>query len=91
MKRKLKIHRFLLVVFLISYFSYMFTVQEIEFKKYRNEKKAYMEQIEIAKQKTEEYKSYAEYVKTDNYIEKVAREKLSMVRPEEKIYIEINN
>jgi len=91
MKRKFKIHRFILAVFLISYFSYIFTIQEIEYKKYLNEKKSYIEQIEVAKHKTEEYRSYAEYVKSDAYIEKVAREKLSMVRPEEKIYIEINN
>jgi len=91
MKRKFKIHRFILAVFLISYFTYIFTIQEIEYRKYLTEKQSYLEQIEIAKHKTEEYKKYAEYVKSDVYIEKVAREKLSMVRPEEKIYIEINN
>ena len=91
MKRKFKIHKFILAVFLISYFSYIFTIQEIEYRKYLTEKNSYLEQIELARHKTEEYKSYAEYVKSDAYIEKVAREKLSMVRPEEKIYIEINN
>jgi len=91
MKRKFKIHRFILTVFLISYFTYIFTIQEIEYRKYQAEKQSYLEQIDMAKQKTEEYKKYAEYVKSDAYIEKVAREKLSMVRPEEKIYIEINN
>lgn len=91
MKRKFKVHRFILTMFLISYFTYIFTIQEVEYRKYLTEKKSYLEQIDIAKHKTEEYRKYAEYVKSDAYIEKVAREKLSMVHPEEKIYIEINN
>ncbi len=91
MKQKSKRLRALIVLFLISYVSYIFVVQEIEFRKYEELKVSYTEQIKIAKAKTGEYKKYAEYIKSDEYIEKVAREKLGMVYPEEKIYIEINN
>ena len=44
-----------------------------EIKKYDKEKQYYMEQIELAQAKHEEYKKYSEYVKTDAYIEKIAR------------------
>lgn len=91
MKQKSKRLRVLILLFLISYVSYIFVVQEIEFRKYEDLKVSYTEQIKIAKAKTDEYKKYAEYIRSDEYIEKIAREKLGMVYPEEKIYIEINN
>lgn len=90
MKRKANPLKILIVIGLLFYVSYTFIRQEIEIKKYDKEKTYYVEQIEIAKAKNEEYKKYSEYVKTDAYIEKVAREKLGMLLPEEKIYIEYN-
>ena len=91
MKQKSKRLRALILLFLISYVSYIFVVQEIECQKYKELKVSYTEQIKLAKAKTIEYKEYAEYIKSDEYIEKIAREKLNIVYPEEKIYIEINN
>lgn len=38
----------------------------------------------------EELKRQKEILDTDEYIEKVAREKLGMVKPGEKIFIDIN-
>lgn len=91
MKQKSKRIRALIVLGLMMYVSYIFVVQEIEYQKYKDLKVSYTEQIKLAKAKTIEYKEYAEYIKSDEYIEKIAREKLNMVYPEEKIYIEINN
>ena len=91
MKQKSKRIRALIVLGLIIYVSYIFVIQEMEYKKYKDLKVSYTEQIKLAQLKTEEYKKYAEYIKSDEYIEKIAREKLGMVYPEEKIYIEINN
>ena len=58
-------------------------------KKYEKEKASYIEQIDLAKQKQEEYRNYSEYINSEEYIEKIAREKLGMLLPEERIYIEI--
>lgn len=91
MKRKSNKIRALIAICSIIYVSYIFVVQEMEYRKYLELKVSYTEQIKLAQAKTEEYKKYAEYVKSDKYIEKIAREKLNMVYPEEKIYIEINN
>jgi len=90
MKKKANPLKILFLFFLMFYATYTLIVQEIEIKKYDKEKVYYMEQIELAKAKNEEYKKYSEYVKTDAYIEKIAREKLGMLLPEEKLYIEYN-
>ena len=89
MKRKVNWLKVCLLFFLTIYATYTFIKQEVEIKKYEREKLAYIEQINLAKQKKEEYKHYSEYVHTDAYIEKIAREKLGMLLPEERIYIEI--
>lgn len=91
MRQKPKIFRILFGIFLISYVSYTFAIQQIELNKYLKLKESYIEQINIAKAKTVEYKNYSEYVKSDKYIEEIAREKLGMILPEEKIYIDITN
>jgi cell division protein FtsB len=90
MKRRPKIFKMLFAAFLILYTSCIFINQSKEYKKYCKLKDSYIEQVNLAKAKTEEYKAYTEYVKSDKYIEQIAREKLGMILPEEKIYIEIN-
>jgi len=89
MKRKVNWLKLCMLVFLFIYAVYTLIKQEIEINKYEKEKIAYMEQITLAKQKHDEYKHYSEYVNSDEYIEKIAREKLGMLLPEERIYIEI--
>lgn len=90
MKRKVNPINLFIILFFTVYSMVTFVKQEIEIKKYEKEKQSYMDQIAMAKKKNEEYKRYSEYVNTDEYIEKVAREKLGMLLPEEKIYIEYN-
>jgi len=89
MKRKVNWPKFLMILFFTIYASVILIKQEIEINKYEKEKITCMEQINLAKQKQEEYKNYSKYINTDEYIEKIAREKLGMLLPEERIYIEI--
>jgi len=89
MKKKVNWLKLCMLVFLFTYAVYTLVKQEIEIHKYEKEKAVYMEQITLAKQKQDEYKHYSEYVNSDEYIEKIAREKLGMLLPEERIYIEI--
>ena len=90
MKKKVNPVNFLVILFLMFYSVFTFIKQEIEIKKYEKEKQVYLEQIALAKEKNVEYKKYSEYVNTEAYIEKIAREKLGMLLPEEKKYIEYN-
>ena len=87
-KRKVNWLKVYIILFLTVYASYILIKQEIEINKYDNEKLYYMEQIDLANKKHEEYKHYSEYVKSEEYIEKIAREKLGMLLPEERVYIE---
>lgn len=89
MKKKVNWLKVWLLTFLLIYATYTLIKQEIEIKKYEKEKLAYIEQINLAKQKHDEYKHYSVYVNSDEYIEQIAREKLGMLLPEERIYIEI--
>ena len=89
MKRKVNWPKFLIILFFTIYAGWVLIKQEIEIKKYEKEKISYMEQINLAKQRHEECKNYSEYVNSDEYIEKIAREKLGMLLPEERVYIEI--
>ena len=88
MKKKVNPINFLVIIFLTFYSIFTFVKQEIEIKKYEKEKQGYLEQIALARAKNMEYKKHSEYVNTDEYIEKIAREKLGMLLPEEKKYIE---
>ena len=89
MKKRVNWPKACILLFLAIYAAYTFVKQEIEINKYEKEKFMYVEQINLAKQKQEEYKHYSEYVNSDEYIEKIARDKLGMLLPEERIYIEI--
>lgn len=44
------------------------------------------EQIEEEKEKKEEYNNQMEYYSTDEYIEKIAREQLGLVMPDEIVF-----
>lgn len=90
MKKRVNPISVLTVISLMAYSTFTIVKQEIAIRKYEKEKQSYMEQIALAKEKNEQYKKYSEYVNTDEYIEKIAREKLRMLLPEEKIYIEYN-
>lgn len=87
-KRKVNWLKVCIFLFLTVYATYTLIKQEIEINKYDKEKIYYMEQIALANKKHEEYKHYSEYVKSEEYIEKIAREKLGMLLPEERVYIE---
>lgn len=89
MKKKVNWLKVFGILIFSIYAGITFVKQEIEINKYEKEKVIYMEQINLAKQKQNEYKHYSEYVNSDEYIEKIAREKLGMLLPEERIYIEI--
>lgn len=90
-KKRLNLFKLVIILFLLVYAGSTFVRQEVEINKYAKEEKSYIDQIALAKEKNIEYKQFSEYVKTDEYIERIARDKLGMLLPEEKIYIEYNS
>lgn len=93
MKKRPKVLIIFMSIFLL-YFGYTMVTQQIKLLELSKEKKAYEEQIEKRKMEIDSLKKQLEEVQSPSYIEKIAREKLKMVRPDEIIFIledNINN
>jgi len=90
----------IIIVFFIIFFVYIgYTVisNESRYKELKTEEENYNEEITVLKEEIESLKIEIEKSQSHEIIEKIAREKLKMVKPNEIIYIiqdneeEINN
>jgi len=72
------------------YSVYTLAYQQIELYRYDKSKQNIDNQIAQMQQEIELNKQRIEFIKSEAYIEEVAREKLGMLRPEEKIYIDVS-
>ncbi len=90
MKKKLRINRFIIIAVLI-YFIYTIVSQQQTLNSYKQEASTYSNQIEEANDKNEELKNVKNNINSTEYIENMAREKLGMYLPNERVYIDITN
>ena len=90
MKKKLRINRFIIIVALI-YFVCVCIQQQQTMDSYDKEATEYQNQIVEAKEETQKLESIKNNVNSTEYIEEVAREKLGMYLPNERVYIDITN
>ena len=90
MKKKLRINRFIIKAVLI-YFIYTLVSQQQTLNSYKQEASTYSNQIEEANDKNEELKNVKNNINSTEYIENMAREKLGMYLPNERVYIDITN
>ena len=58
---------------------------------YKQEASTYSNQIEEANEKNDELKNVKNNINSTEYIENMAREKLGMYLPNERVYIDITN
>lgn len=72
------------------YFAVTFTNQQLQINEYNVKLESIQNQIEEAEAKTEEIKSAENKTDDAEYIENVAREELGLVKPYEKIFIDVN-
>lgn len=86
---KSKIYK-LLVIGLIIYAIYIMYNQQIKLNNYAIEKQYYEEQIAELKEEKEELMVEKENVNSPEYIEEIAREKLDMYLPNEKVYVDMS-
>ena len=80
--------RLLLLIFLI-YVIYTFIVQQQTLNAYKTEQNKYNTEIEEAQEQQEELLKTKDNINSNEYIEKIAREKLNMYLPNERVYIDI--
>ncbi len=87
--RVFKITNILAVCFLV-YVIYKIAEQQVVLDKYNSQIETYETQISQKKDELELYTVDRENETSDEYIEKVARESLGLIKPYEKIYIDVS-
>ncbi len=88
-KKKIKLSKILFIGVAI-YFVSVFCVQQFRINEYKVKEEYYSNAITELNQEKAEYEALASQSNTAEYIEKVAREKLGLVKPYEKIFMDIN-
>jgi len=79
-------------IFIIAaaiYVIYTLYTQQLTLNAYQADADRYKEQIVVAQETKEELNSIKENINSDEYIEDVARDKLGMYLPNERVYIDI--
>lgn len=72
------------------YVVYTFFVQQKQLNAYKADADRYSKQIAVEQEKKAELTQTKENINSKEYIEEVAREKLDMYLPNEKVYIDIS-
>lgn len=84
-----KLLNYILIV-IIVYAFFTFINQQTKLNSYSKDISYYNTQIEELKEKKDELLMAQENVNSEEYIEKIAREKLDMYLPNETVYIDAN-
>ena len=84
-----KLLKYVIIIAFLIYFSYIIFSQQQSLNSYAESQKYYSKQISQAQQNKEELKETQANINSLEYIEKVAREKLDMYLPKEKVYIDV--
>ena len=77
------------IILFIMYFVYTFISQQKTLNSYAQERNVYNEDIETAQEEQNNLKEMKDNINSDEYIEQIAREKLGMYYPNERVYIDI--
>lgn len=84
-----KIYKRLFVLAFIIYFVYTLIMQQMTLNSYAKEQAKYNEDIEVAESEQNELQEMKNNINSDEYIEQIAREKLGMYYPNERVYIDV--
>ena len=84
-----KIYKLFIKMFII-YAIYTFVNQNVKLNSYKTEKSYYESQIASLNDKKASLEETKANMNTPEYIEKIAREKLDMYMPNERVYIDVS-
>ena len=87
-KGKKNVSKRILYTAIIIYVGYILCQQHVYLKAYKAEENSYLKEIDKDKKVAQQYQKQKELYRTDSYIEEIARTKLGMVYPGEKIFID---
>ena len=89
MKKKFKFNR-ILIIGIIIYVLYVIISRQQVLSAYQKEEQNYLSQIEQEKQRNSELLDAKNNVNSTEFIEEIARNKLGMYLPNERVYIDIS-
>lgn len=84
-----KLYKRLFVLIFAIYVIYTLVIQQQTLNAYNAEGNNYTQQIAEAKQEKEKLEETKNNINSNEYIEQIAREKLDMYLPNERVYIDI--
>ena len=87
--KKNKIFKKILFIIIFIYIAYVFIEQQKVLNSYKNNKEYYISKIEEQEKYKETLISMKENVDSTEYIEEMAREKLDMYLPNERVYVDM--
>lgn len=79
----------ILILAFIGYFIYTLIMQQQTLNTYATQKAKYNEEKELAEENQKKLQEMKENIDSDEYIEQIAREKLGMYYPNERVYIDV--
>lgn len=90
-KKKVKMN-FIMIIFFVAliYITYLLVQQQTVLNSYVEETEYYKSKIEYEEAINEKLREMKELYSSDVYIEEVARDKLGLVKPGEKIFVDIS-
>lgn len=89
MKKSIKFKR-LIIIALLVYVVYTLVVQQKTLNAYKAEENSYNEELVQAREKNQDLLNLKSNLNSTDYITEVAREKLGMYLPNERVYIDIS-
>ena len=88
-RKKNNLLKKIIIIVFIAYFIYTLLSQQKVLNTYAQEKQNFNKEIDVAKDEQEELKEMKENINSDEYIEQIARDKLDMYYPNERVYIDV--
>ena len=89
MKKKIKFNR-ILIIGIIIYIAYVLISRNQVLKSYKKDEQKYLDMIAEEQQRNAELLQERENLDSTEYIEEIARGKLGMYLPNERVYIDIS-
>jgi cell division protein FtsL len=88
--RNKKILKVIIILFVLSYFIYVLIKQQTTLNSYQTEQDYVSSQIQDQQEYKNELADMEANINSDEYIEQIARDKLDMYLPNERVYVDAN-
>ncbi|MBR3153010.1 MAG: septum formation initiator family protein [Clostridia bacterium] len=85
-----KLYIKLLIILFVAYFTSTIISQQSKINSYKESQSYYEEKIEKAEEYQQSLSNLKENVNSKEYIEEIARDKLDMYLPNERVYVDIS-